>query len=101
WLEYLERVVTREDRVVGHDVDAGVDLTKTLGRGLHFWPAHVRGPVRDLPLQVRQVDGVEVDDPQLPHARRGEVHRDRRAEPACADAQHARVEELVLSVAPD
>jgi hypothetical protein len=45
--------------------------------------------VNDLPLQVAEVDDVEVDDADAADAGRGEIHRRRRAEAAGADAQHA------------
>src|SRR3989449_6278534 len=38
--------------------------------------------VEDLPLQVGLVDDVEVHEPERAHARRGEVQRRGRAEPA-------------------
>ena len=49
-----------------------------------------RGAVDDLPLQVAEVDDVEVDEAERADAGRGEIERRRRAEPARADAQHAR-----------
>ena len=52
--------------------------------------------MHDLPLQVRLVDDVRVDDADSPDARRGEVERRRRAEPAGADQQDLRVEQLQL-----
>ena len=51
--------------------------------------------------RLRDVDGVEVDDADLPDAGGGQVQRDRRAEPAGADHQHARVEQLALPGAAD
>ncbi len=57
--------------------------------------------VEDLPLQVADVDRVEVDDADLADAREREVHRDRRAETARADDQHARLHDLALTGWPD
>ena len=61
-------------------------------------------PVRrvdDLALEVGQVDDVEVDDADRPHARRREVERGRRAEPARADQQHLGGQQLRLARGAD
>ncbi len=55
----------------------------------------------DLPLQVRLVHAVEVQDPERSDAGGGQVHRHRRAETARPDAQDLRVEELALSLPAD
>ena len=55
------------------------------------------GRVDDLALQVRLVDDVVVDDAERADACGGEVERRGRAEPAGADQQHARVEQLLLA----
>src|SRR5690606_28684214 len=57
--------------------------------------------VEDLSLQVRAVDDVVVDDPYRADAGRCEIIRDRRAEPAGADAQDLRVEQLRLPFLTD
>ena len=55
----------------------------------------------DLPLQVAEVDDVEVDDADSADAGGREVHRCRRAESAGADAQHAAGLQLALPVDAD
>ena len=57
--------------------------------------------VRDLALQVGQVDDVVVDDPQRSHAGRGEIEGGGRAESAGAEQQHLGVEQLHLPLEPD
>ena len=64
-------------------------------------PPDVRRAVNDLPLQVAEVDDVEVDDADAADAGRGEIHRRRRAEAAGADAQHAARLQLALPVHAD
>ena len=59
-------------------------------RRFELRPADVGRAVDDLTLQVAEVDDVEVDDAESADARRGEIERRRRAEPAGADAEHAR-----------
>ena len=58
--------------------------------GFELRSADVGGAVDDLPLEVAEVDGVEVDEAERADAGRGEIERRRRSEPAGADAQHAR-----------
>ena len=55
----------------------------------------------DLALEVRVVDDVGVDDAERADAGRREVERRRRAEPAGADQEHARVEQLLLALLAD
>ena len=57
--------------------------------------------MRDLPLQVRLVDDVGVDDPELADPRGGEVERGGRAETAGADQEDLRVEQLLLALLAD
>ena len=61
-------------------------------------PADVGGDVDDLALEVRDVDDVEVDEPDGPDPGGGQVERERRAEAAGADAEHLRGLEPLLPV---
>ena len=78
--------VERVDRLLG-----GVDLRD----------ADPLAGVDHLALQVREVDVVVVDDPERADAGGGEVQRGRRAEPAGAEQQHLRVEQLLLALDAD
>ena len=60
-----------------------------------------RSVERDLALEVRLVDGVVVDDADRPDAGGCEVEPSRRAKPARADQEDARVEQLLLSFLAD
>jgi hypothetical protein len=57
--------------------------------------------VDDLALQVRLVDGVEVDDAERADAGRGQIHQRRRAEATRADHEHLGVLQPLLPVHPD
>ena len=57
--------------------------------------------VHDLALQVVERDPVVVDDADGAHARRGQIHQQRRAEPAGADHQHLGGLDLLLALAAD
>ncbi len=59
------------------------------------------GAVDDLPLQVGEVHDVEVDDADRSHAGRGQIERERRAQAARADGEHARRLELALALHAD
>ena len=59
------------------------------------------GVVDHLALQVGGVDHVVVDQADRADARGGEVERGRRAEPAGAEQQHLRVQQLDLAVDAD
>ena len=55
----------------------------------------------DLALEVRVVDDVGIDDAERPDTGGREVERRRRAEPAGADQEDARVEQLLLALLAD
>ena len=55
----------------------------------------------DLALQVRKAHRIVVDDADRADAGGGEIERDRAAEPARADDQHARRLEALLAGAAD
>ena len=52
--------------------------------------------MQHLPLEVRLVHGVVVDDPEPADSSRGEVQRRRGSEPTGADQEHARLEKPFL-----
>ena len=56
-----------------------IDPLERLLRREHLGLAEHRCRVEHLPLEVRRVDRVRVDDPERPHAGRGQVERCRRA----------------------
>ena len=72
-----------------------------LGGGIQLLAANVFGAVQDLPLQVGQIDDIEVNDAQCAHARRRQIQRHRRAQAARPDAQHARLLQLELTLHAD
>ena len=84
------RVRHREVRVERFDADFGVQRLDPRLRRLELRLPDVGRAVDDLALQVAEVDDVEVDEPQRADAGRGEIQRRGRAQPAGADAQHAR-----------
>ena len=94
-------VLRREALLEDLDGDVRVQrLDRPLGRvGLRL--AETVGRVDDLALKVRLVDRVVVDDPERADAGGCEVERGRRAEPARADQEDARLEKLELPLLAD
>ena len=92
----LHRVLGGERRGVRHHPHVRVVRVQRVDRRVDLRPAHVLGLVQQLPLQVREVDDVEVDEADRADAGEREVDRHRRAEPAGAHDQHLRVAQLAL-----
>ena len=76
---------------------SGLSALIVASRGLDLALPDPVGRVDDLALEVADVDDVEVDDADRPDAGGGEVERGRRAEPAGADEQRLRAEQLRLA----
>src|SRR6202035_2554828 len=95
-LEDLHHVVRVKPRLVQDDLDGPVGLFDRLLGRLRLRLAYVGDAVNDLALQVRLVDGVEVDDAERAHAGRGQVKQRRGAEAARAPDKDLRVLQAVL-----
>ena len=83
------------------DRDVRVQRARRLSRARDLGHAQPVGGVRDLALQVGQIDHIVVDQPDRADAGGGEVEQHRRAEAARPDDQHARGEQLRLAGAAD
>src|SRR6185436_2137917 len=57
--------------------------------------------MNDLPLEVCEIDNVEVNYPQAPYTGSRKIHRQRRPQPARAYAQHTRGFQLFLTFERD
>ncbi len=78
------------------DFHVRVERAQPRGRGREFGRADVRCAVQNLALQIRDVDRVEVHEPDRADARGGEIERRRRPEAARADDEHAPLAEALL-----
>jgi hypothetical protein len=94
-------VVRGEHLLVGDDADVGVESGDRLPGAFRLLLADAVIGVEDLALEVRHVDDVEIDDSDRADAGRRQVEAGRRAQPARADEQDLRVEELRLALGPD
>ena len=54
--------------------------------------------MRDLPLEIGQVNGIVIDDGDAADTRAGEIERDRAAEATGADDQRACVQQATLTI---
>src|SRR5207237_8732643 len=90
-------VLRGEALPVGDDVDVRVERLDRALRGVDLRRAERVERVRDLPLQVRLVDDVGVDDPERSDPGGGEIERRRGAETARPDQEDARVEHPQLA----
>ena len=57
--------------------------------------------VKDLALQIGKINNIEIDNAERADAGGGQVQRQRRAQPAGADAQHSRLLQLELPLHAD
>ena len=75
----------------GDDLDVRIERRRMRSRAAsNFWPADVARPVKNLALQIRNIDSIGIDQTERADSRRREIERGRRTEPARADAQDAR-----------
>jgi hypothetical protein len=73
-----------------------VDVQDAVAGAVQLRPAQVCRTVDDLALQVAGVHHVVIHQANTTHPRGGQVHGQRRAQPACADEQDARRLQLLL-----
>ena len=74
-----------------------IECRQPLPRCQRLAAADVGGGVQHLPLQVGDIDGIEVDKPQRANTRCCEIQCRRRAQPARTDDQYPRGFEFFLA----
>jgi hypothetical protein len=72
------------------DFDMRIDVGKSIACRVYFPTADVLRPMNYLPLQIRRVNHIKIDNTQPANARGGKIHPRWRAESAGADHQYAR-----------
>ena len=82
------------------DLHVRVEVAQPPRRRLHLVDADVADAEQHLALEVAGADDVDVREPDRAHAGSGQIQADRAAEPAGADAQHLRVQQLLLTLHP-
>jgi len=93
-----DEVIVAQDRqrILGIEMDAmrlhpdvGIDRGNTLPRRVQLGAPDVGSAMKDLTLEVREVDRVEVHESQSADPGRSQVERGGRAKPSHADQEHA------------
>ena len=96
-LDDLDRVFARQARIMNDDFDARVDAVDGFLGRLRFGPADVGVGVKNLALQIGEIDVVEVNDAEFADAGCGQIHGDGRAESSRANTQDTRGTDFLLA----
>ena len=83
------------------DIDPGIERVDRGCRLRHFWAADAGGGVKDLPVEVGQVDGFTIHDGQVADTGGRQIEDCRRAETACAYDKHAALQKPFLTLLAD
>ena len=83
------------------DVHVGIDRRDRCPRRVGLGRTHVGQPVRDLALQVGEIDLVGVDQRDAADAGAAEVQRHRRPQAAGTDHQRTRAQQALLALDAD
>ena len=86
---------------VRSDPGAGVERLESFFRHGQLGSAHVGRGVKHLSLEVRKIDGIEIDEADLSYAGGRQIERGRSAEPSRSNQQHLRMSKLSLPRDPD
>ena len=73
-----------------NDLDIGIYFPQTRSRLFQLRFSDIVRPIKNLPLQVRGIDPIGIDQPERADSRRRQIKRCRRPQAARADAQHSR-----------
>jgi hypothetical protein len=73
-------------------------LVKTAARLFNFQHAHIPFAKENLPVQIRKGDRIGIDKNKPTDARRSEIERSGRAEPACSDDKNGGAGKSILAV---
>ncbi|TKS58784.1 MAG: hypothetical protein EWM73_03412 [Nitrospira sp.] len=101
----VERVYQRKNivavdiLVIGLNRDLRVDRRQGFATRLYFWHADRGCGVKDLPLQVREIDDITIDQTDGADTGGSKIESGRRAKPTGADEQDFRLTQLHLALA--
>ena len=85
----FSRVLGSEEAVMKVDLHVGVDRLNGVFRAVDFLAADIAGAVQDLALEVREIDGIEINEANPADAGGGKVESDRGAESARSYTENA------------
>jgi hypothetical protein len=89
-LEQVQRIVWIQPFNMNHDVHIWIQIQQALTCNFGLCPPDVLSSIDDLPLKVRQVDDVVIDDGEPTNAGRCKVQQDRATKTACPHHGHRR-----------
>ena len=75
-----------------------IETRERFARGIDLGCPNAAGRMQDLALQVGEIDRVAVRKHEGPDARRCQVHRSGRAQPASTDHQRAGIQQALLTL---
>jgi len=90
-------VLTGQPALEQLDFNVWIDIAETVARLFEFAAADVFCSVKDLPLQIGEIDAIEIDEPKLSHTSCRQIERSRGAQTAGANAKNARDLKPLLS----
>src|SRR5690348_329615 len=97
----VERVLGGQACLVGLDMHMWIHVANALDGRFELRTADILRPVQHLPLEIRDIDDIEVHETERANARCREIQRERRAKAAGTDEQNAAGLELSLTIDPD
>ena len=82
---------------MNHHFTTGIDAVDRFFRRFGFGTPHIGSAMDDLPLQIGEIDFIEIEHAEFADAGGCQIHRDRRTQPAGADAKDAGGTNLLLA----
>src|SRR5208282_1438628 len=99
--EQFEGIFAGQARFVAVDLDVGIQIVEALGSCFDLWPSDVSGAEQNLPLQIRKIDRIEIDQADAADSCSGEIESEWGPEAAGADAEDFRLLKLELPLHAD
>src|SRR5687768_8491488 len=97
----FERVPGSEARGIRLDVYAGIDVAKSVARGIELRATDARRAVEYLSLQIGEIDRIEIDEADRPDSGSGQIERGGRAKATGTDEEHPRALQRALPGFPN
>ena len=79
------------------ELNQGIERADRFGGTVHLWLSDPIGSVQDLPLEIRKLDHIRIDNAEPANPGSREIQRDGGAKPTGADDQDARAFEALLA----
>src|SRR5579862_2483451 len=100
-LKQFESIGAGELRLEALNFDVGIQVGQPRAGRFALVLADVAGAKSHLPLQVGEINHIEIHQAQFAHARRGQIQAQRRSETASADQKNLGIFQLELTLHTD